>query len=77
MMEGDGKCRAEAEARGLPANRDTGIRGAHKEKAAESEGSNQIINSYTFLHSLGNDSKNIISQLETIMLKSGLLKCHT
>lgn len=29
MMEGDGKCRAEADARGLPANRDTvGIRAA-------------------------------------------------
>lgn len=29
MMEGDGKCRAEADARGLPANRDmVGIRAA-------------------------------------------------
>lgn len=34
MMEGDGKCRAEAEARGLPANKDARIRGTHAEKDA-------------------------------------------
>lgn len=37
MMEGDGKCRAEAEARGLPANGDTCIRGTQEEKDSESE----------------------------------------
>lgn len=31
MMEGDGKCRAEAEARGLPADRDICISGTQME----------------------------------------------
>lgn len=37
MMEGDGKCRAEAEARGLPANRDVRVRASQEETDAESE----------------------------------------
>lgn len=37
MMEGDGKCRAEAEARGLPANGDICVRGTQAETEAESE----------------------------------------
>lgn len=37
MMEGDGKCRAEAEARGLPANGDICIRGTQVETDVESE----------------------------------------
>lgn len=37
MMEGDGKCRAEAEARGLPANRDVCIRGTQAETCSQRE----------------------------------------
>ncbi len=48
-MEGDGKCRAEAEARGLPANRDTRIRGTKVETDAKSVRETWTI---TFLHNL-------------------------
>lgn len=50
MMEGDGKCKAEAEARGLPADRDIHVRGTQVEADAESErGRHEPLNQYTLL----------------------------
>lgn len=50
MMEGDGKCRAEADARGLPANRDTvGIRAAAASRGQTREGERKDTKPNTFL----------------------------
>lgn len=48
-MEGDGKCRAEAEARGLPMNRNAWIEETYKEKGANSERKSWQTESYLVL----------------------------
>lgn len=72
MMEGDGKCRAEAEARGLPANKDARIRGTHAEKSTrerEEVMKDTLLQMERCIKSLVNDRKNITLQLGAIKFK--------
>lgn len=64
MMEGDGKCRAEAEARGLPANRDICIRRTQVEMDAESERKTWNIE---FLH-IVTDGKEVINERDKVLI---------